>query len=122
MFYPSRIEYLMFSLSAGYENPFTPRYTAYSTFGYPQLYANNPGQQAMYNYYNSMISQQKFMPQQPYVNQQANPYFCTYMPSSSYQFPPVASGTDVRSARDIFDSDEEFELDDDVDVIELDAS
>lgn len=79
------------------------------------MYANNPGQQAMYNYYNSMVSQQKYTPVQPFINQQANPYFCTYMPSSSYQFPPVVSATEMRSAGDIFDSNE-FDLDDDDDI------
>lgn len=90
------------------------------------MYANSPGQQAMYNYYGSMISQQKYT--HPYLSSQSNPYFCTYMPASSFQFPPVTSGSELRKTsgtvtnpRGIFDS-VEFLDDNDMDIIELDTT
>lgn len=84
----------------GYDSnvsPFTSSHTAYGAFGYPQMYPNNPGQQAMYNYYYSMMAQK--YPPSNYMNSPSamtNPYYCTYVPSSSLQFPPVTSFSEYR--------------------------
>lgn len=58
-----------------------------------------------------MLAQQKYTPVQPSTPAPTPPYFCTYMPTSSVQFPTVQAMTALRQvasfARNWIDDDDE---------------